>query len=429
MKIIKYPERKTWNELLKRPEIDRSELESVVTKILYDIKKNGDKAVLNYTFKYDNVKLSTIIVSEAEIAEAKKSVNDSLKKAITEARNNIERFHISQNTPTKIIETTQGVKCWQKSTPIEKVGLYVPGGTAPLFSTVLMLGIPAMIAGCKEIVLCSPPGKDGKIAPSILYTADLIGIKKIFKTGGVQAIGAMAFGTESIPKVYKIFGPGNQYVMAAKQTVCLGGTAIDMPAGPSEVAVIADKTSNPAYVASDLLAQAEHGKDSQVILFTTEEGIIQDVIKELNQQLSELPRKDIASVALENSKAIVLGNEGDLMDMVNEYAPEHLIISIDNAEKLGDKVLNAGSVFLGHLTPESAGDYASGTNHTLPTNGFARAYNGVNLDSFVKKITFQQISENGILNIGPIIEIMAMEENLYGHKNSISIRLNKVTNK
>jgi len=429
MKIIKYPNRSTWNELLKRPEIDRSELESVVTKIFNDIKNNGDKAVLNYTFKYDKVKLSTIIVSEGEIAEAKKLVNDSLKKAITEARNNIERFHISQNIPTKIIETTQGVKCWQKSTPIKKVGLYVPGGTAPLFSTVLMLGIPAMIARCKEIVLCSPPGKDGKLAPSILYTADLIGIKKIFKTGGVQAIGAMAFGTESVPKVYKIFGPGNQYVMAAKQKVNLEGIAIDMPAGPSEVAVIADKTSNPAYVASDLLAQAEHGKDSQVILFTTEAGIIQDVLKELDQQLVELPRKDIASVALENSKAIILGNEVDLMDMVNEYAPEHLIISIDDAEKLGDKVLNAGSVFLGHLTPESAGDYASGTNHTLPTKGFAKAYNGVNLDSFVKKITFQQISENGIFNIGPTIEMMAMEENLYGHKNSISIRLNKVINK
>ena len=429
MKIVKYPDKNTWTDLLKRPEIDSAILESTVKEILNDVKNNGDKAVLNYTSTFDKVKFESFTVSESEITESKNLVSSALKKAIADAKNNIEKFHAAQKTQSKIIETTPGVKCWQKSVPIEKVGLYIPGGTAPLFSTVLMLGIPATIAGCKEIVLCTPPGKDGKLAPSILYTADLIGIKKIFKIGGAQAIAAMAFGTETVPKVYKIFGPGNQYVMAAKQLVSIMSVAIDMPAGPSEVAVIADKTSNPSYVASDLLAQAEHGKDSQVILFTTDESIIQNIESEVNQQLAELPRKEIATAALRNSKAIVLRNDNELMDIVNEYGPEHLIISVNHFEILGEKVINAGSVFLGHLSSESAGDYASGTNHALPTKGFAKTYSGVNLDSFVKKITFQQISEYGIFNIGPVIETMAMEENLFGHKNSISLRLKNVINK
>jgi len=429
MKIVKYPDKNTWTDLLKRPEIDSAILESTVKEILNDVKNNGDKAVLNYTNTFDKVKFESFIVSESEITESKNLVSSALKKAIADAKNNIEKFHAAQKTQSKIIETTPGVKCWQKSVPIEKVGLYIPGGTAPLFSTVLMLGIPATIAGCKEIVLCTPPGKDGKLAPSILYTADLIGIKKIFKIGGAQAIAAMAFGTETVPKVYKIFGPGNQYVMAAKQLVSIMSVAIDMPAGPSEVAVIADKTSNPSYVASDLLAQAEHGKDSQVILFTTDESIIQNIESEVNQQLAELPRKEIAIAALGNSKAIVLRDDNELMDIVNEYGPEHLIISVNHFEILGEKVINAGSVFLGHLSSESAGDYASGTNHALPTKGFAKTYSGVNLDSFVKKITFQQISEYGIFNIGPVIETMAMEENLFGHKNSISLRLKNVINK
>ena len=429
MKIVKYPDKNTWTDLLKRPEIDSAILESTVKEILNDVKNNGDKAVLNYTNTFDKVKFESFIVSESEITESKNLVSSALKKAIADAKNNIEKFHAAQKTQSKIIETTPGVKCWQKSVPIEKVGLYIPGGTAPLFSTVLMLGIPATIAGCKEIVLCTPPGKDGKLAPSILYTADLIGIKKIFKIGGAQAIAAMAFGTETVPKVYKIFGPGNQYVMAAKQLVSIMSVAIDMPAGPSEAAVIADKTSNPSYVASDLLAQAEHGKDSQVILFTTDESIIQNIESEVNQQLAELPRKEIAIAALGNSKAIVLRDDNELMDIVNEYGPEHLIISVNHFEILGEKVINAGSVFLGHLSSESAGDYASGTNHALPTKGFAKTYSGVNLDSFVKKITFQQISEYGIFNIGPVIETMAMEENLFGHKNSISLRLKNVINK
>ncbi len=396
MEIIKYPDKNSWNKLLKRHEIDRSKLESTVKYILNDIRKSGDKAVLNYTSKFDKVKLNSLLVSEAEVEEAKKTIDGSLKKAIDLAKNNIERFHIAQIMPSKIIETMPGVKCWQKSTPIEKVGLYVPGGSAPLFSTVLMLGIPAIIAGCSEIVLCSPPGKDGKLAPSIIYTADLIGIKKIFKIGGVQAIGAMAFGTESVPRVYKIFGPGNQFVMTAKQIVNTLGVAIDMPAGPSEVAIIADKTSDPVFVAAELLAQAEHGKDSQVLLFTTNENVITGIEKELDIQLSELPRKELATTALQNSMIIILKSDEELMEIINDYAPEHLAILVDNPERYEKAVINAGSVFLGQYTPVSAGDYASGTNHTLPTNSFAKTYSGVNLDSFIKKITFQQISREGI---------------------------------
>jgi histidinol dehydrogenase len=429
MEIVKYPEKSTWKEVLKRPEIDHSTLENTVADILNDVKINGDKAVLKYNLKFDKVAIESLLVTPEEIEEARNLIDSKLKKAILIAKGNIEKFHTAQKNAIKTIETTPGVKCWQRSVAIEKVGLYIPGGTAPLFSTVLMLGIPAIIAGCNEIVLCSPPGKDGKIHPSILYTASFIGIKKIYKVGGVQAIGAMAFGTETIPPVYKIFGPGNQYVTAAKQMVTRMGLAIDMPAGPSEVAVIADKTSNPSFIASDLLSQAEHGVDSQVVLFTTDESIIADIQKEVETQLSELPRKDIATVSLRNSKVIISKNNQEMMELINEYAPEHLIISTDNAEELGEKVINAGSVFLGHFTPESAGDYASGTNHTLPTNGYAKIYSGVNLDSFVKKITYQHISDYGIFNIGPAIEKMAELEALHGHKNAITLRLKQVVNK
>jgi len=429
MEIVKYPERNKWKEVLKRPEIDHSLLEKTVLDILNDVKNNGDKAVLQYTSKFDKIDLSDLQVTQAEIVEANNAIDDSLKKSIALAKGNIEKFHSIQKVSEKVIETTPGVKCWQKSIPIEKVGLYIPGGTAPLFSTVLMLGIPAILAGCKEIVLCSPAGKDGKIHSSILYTANYVGVKKIFKVGGAQAIGAMAFGTETIPQVFKIFGPGNQFVTAAKQMVNRMGVAIDMPAGPSEVAVIADQTSDPSYVASDLLAQAEHGIDSQVILLTTDEQIVPAIQGELEKQLANLPRKAIASVALNNSRVIIAHNNDELMEIVNEYAPEHLIISTFDADILGEKVINAGSVFLGHLTPESAGDYASGTNHTLPTNGYAKIYSGVNLDSFVKKVTYQKISDYGIFNIGPAIEKMAMLEELYGHKNSVSLRLKQVLNK
>jgi histidinol dehydrogenase len=431
MKIVKYPDKSSWKELLKRPEIDQSGLEASVRSVLQDVKLNGDKAISEYTFKFDKVKLTSFQVTKEEIEEASQLISNELKKAIAVAKNNIEKFHKAQVNKSVEVETTAGVKCWQKSIPIEKVGLYVPGGTAPLFSTVLMLGIPAIIAGCKEIVLCSPPGKDGKLPASIIYTANYIGIKSIYKIGGIQAIAGMTFGTGTIPQVYKIFGPGNQYIMAAKQIVSTMGVAIDMPAGPSEVAVIADKTSTPSYVASDLLAQAEHGRDSQVILFTTDEKIVEPVQLELKRQLDELPRNSIASASLENSKVIILKNDSELMDMVNEYAPEHLIIQTDNFEKLAEKVINAGSVFLGHYTPESAGDYASGTNHTLPTKGYAKSFNGVNMDSFFKKVTFQQISEEGIKAIGPSIEVMALNEDLFGHKNSVTVRLNKIakTNK
>lgn len=429
MEVIKYPDKSIWKEVLKRPAFDHSMLETTVSAILADVKENGDKAVFNYNAKFDKVNLESLIVSPEEIEEARAQIETDLRKAILLAKGNIEKFHSAQRITGKIIETTPGVQCWQKSIAIEKVGLYIPGGTAPLFSTVLMLGIPAILAGCNEIVLCSPAGNDGKISPAIIYTADLIGIKKIFKAGGVQAIGAMAYGTESIPQVYKIFGPGNQYVTAAKRMVNSSGTAIDMPAGPSEVAVIADNTSDASFVASDLLAQAEHGPDSQVLLFTTNEGIVPAIQKEVEEQLAQLPRKEIAAVSLSNSRVIIARTDNELMEIVNEYAPEHLIIATDNAEELGSKVINAGSVFLGHLTPESAGDYASGTNHTLPTNGYAKIYSGVSLDSFVKKVTYQQISDYGIFNIGPAIEKMAAREKLHGHKNAVTLRLKKVINK
>lgn len=423
MKIIKYPQRNEWSNILTRPSFDTSSLNEMVSSILAEIKSGGDKAVINYEEKFDKVQLSSLSVSEIEIDNSEKLLSEDLRLAIRTAKNNIEKFHTAQKFEPKKIETTKGVICWQKAVGIEKVGLYIPGGTAPLFSTVLMLAVPAKIAGCKEIVLCTPPDKNGNVNPAILYAAKVSGVNKIFKVGGVQAIGAMAYGTESIPKVYKIFGPGNQYVVAAKQLVSLKDVAIDMPAGPSEVQVIADETANPAFIASDLLSQAEHGGDSQVILTTTSEAIIKSVITEIELQLEELPRKEIAEKALQHSIAILLKDEEELIELTNEYAPEHLIIETKNYTDYIDKITNAGSVFLGHYTPESAGDYASGTNHTLPTNGHAKAYSGVNLDSFVKKITFQEISQEGIKNLGATIEIMAENELLFAHKNAVTLRL------
>lgn len=423
MQIIKYPERSQWAGILSRPVFNTSALNSTVGAVLDEIKARGDKAVLEYEERFDKVKLSSLAVSREEIETSESLVSEELKAAIRLAKENIKTFHRSQIFESKKIETTQGVTCWQKAVAIEKVGLYIPGGTAPLFSTVLMLAVPAKIAGCKEIVLCSPPDKEGKIHPAILFAAKEAGVDKIFRIGGIQAIGAMAYGTQSVPKVYKIFGPGNQYVMTAKQLVSLRDVAIDMPAGPSEVQVIADDTANPAFVAADLLSQAEHGADSQVILTTTSEPFIADVLQQIEQQLVELPRCEIAEKALQNSKLILLRDNREIIDMTNQYAPEHLIIEISDYMDIADEIINAGSVFLGHYTPESAGDYASGTNHTLPTNGYATAYSGVNLDSFVKKITFQKITKDGIRNLGPAIEVMAENEELYAHKNAVTLRL------
>ncbi len=423
MNIIKYPNREEWKKLLDRPTLNIEKLRRTVVDILKDIRKNGDKAVMEYEEKFDNTSLSSLEVSEKEFDEAEKKINNNLKEAINTALKNIQTFHSSQKFIGEKVTTTQGVTCWQKSVAIEKVGLYIPGGTAPLFSTVLMLATPAKIAGCKEIVLCSPPDKDGKINPAILYAAKAAGVNRIFKAGGVQAIGAMAYGTESIPKVYKIFGPGNQYVMAAKQEVSLHDVAIDMPAGPSEVTVLADETANPSFVASDLLSQAEHGVDSQAILITTSPELLDNVKSEVGKQLFLLQRKEIIEKSLSHSKLILVKDLDEAIDMVNEYAPEHLIIETKNYMQLAERIVNAGSVFLGPFTPESAGDYASGTNHTLPTNGYAKAYSGVNLDSFVRKITFQEITKEGIRNLGPTIETMAANELLDAHKNAVSIRL------
>jgi histidinol dehydrogenase len=423
--VISYPNRSEWPSLLKRPVFETASLNEKVKAVLDDVKINGDAAVYKYTALFDNVELEELLVSEAEIEAGVAGLNVQLKAAIETASSNIRKFHESQRFETKIIETTPGVRCWQKSVGIEKVGLYIPGGTAPLFSTVLMLAIPAQIAGCKEIVLCSPPQKDGKLPSSVLFAAKLSGITKIFKLGGIQAIAAMAYGTESVPKVFKIFGPGNQYVTAAKQLVSMSDVSIDMPAGPSEVAVMADETANPAYVAADLLSQAEHGADSQVILVTTSEKLIADVQAELEKQLSVLPRMDYALKALENSKIFLVKTEHDMIEMMNLYAPEHLIIQMKNYVEVAEKIINAGSIFLGNYTPESAGDYASGTNHTLPTNGWAKSYSGVNLDSFIRKITFQEISKEGIQNLGPVIELMAEAEHLFAHKNAASIRMEK----
>ena len=426
MKKIIHPDRKDWAEILKRPVLNMETLRGTVCEVLDRVKAEGDKAVMEYEERFDKVKLDSLAVTEEEMKEAEQNVPIELKVAILLAQRNIYTFHKKQKFETKKVETMEGVTCWQKAVGIEKVGLYIPGGTAPLFSTVLMLAVPARVAGCKEIVLCTPPNKEGKIHPAILYAAQISGVSKIFKAGGVQAIGAMAYGTESVPKVYKIFGPGNQYVMAAKQQVSLHDVAIDMPAGPSEVEVIADETANPAFVAADLLSQAEHGVDSQVVLITTSEKLMEEVEYEVQHQLSRLPRWEIAEKALANSKLILVKDMEEAIAMTNEYAPEHLIIETKDYMELAEKVVNAGSVFLGSLTPESAGNYASGTNHTLPTNGYAKAYSGVSLDSFIRKITFQEITREGIQNVGPAIEVMAANEQLDAHKNAVTIRLKSI---
>ena len=426
MEIFINPQKNTWPQILQRPAFDFRELESKVSLMLDDVKLNGDTAVKKYTAAYDGVQLDEFAVTEKEIAEAVANVDAGLKAAIDLAKNNITAFHSVQKEVVVKVDTSSGVLCWRKSVAIEKVGLYIPGGTAPLFSTLLMLGIPAVLTGCKDIIVCTPPDKSMKINPVILYVAQLIGLKNIYKIGGVQAIAAMSYGTETISKVNKIFGPGNQYVTGAKQLVNAQGIAIDMPAGPSELAVYADETANPAFVAADLLSQAEHGPDSQVVLVASSMSIVENVQVEIEQQLSKLPRKEIAAQALQNSLVIVMKNVADAFELLNEYAPEHLIIAADNAEQLSEKVINAGSVFLGHYSPESAGDYASGTNHTLPTNGFAKAYSGVSLDSFVKKITFQQLTKAGLQNIGPALETMAAAESLHAHRNAVTIRLNEI---
>ncbi len=423
MEVIKYPERSKWSQILKRPVIDNKTLEDSVSAIVNDVKENGDAALLKYSEKFDQVTLDCLEVSDEEISAASSLISDELKLAIEQAKQNIERFHSAQIEESKVIETVSGVSCWRKSVGIEKVGLYIPGGSAPLFSTVLMLGVPANLAGCKEIILCTPADKNGNLHPAILYTAQMVGITKIFKIGGAQAIAAMAHGTETVPRVYKIFGPGNQYVTCAKQLVNKIGVAIDMPAGPSEVAVIADSTCVPEFVAADLLSQAEHGPDSQVILVSNSGKVISDVMNELSKQLEKLGRQSIASKSLKNSKAILVTSLEEGMHILNEYAPEHLIISSDTPDGLSELVTNAGSVFLGNYSCESAGDYASGTNHTLPTNGYAKAYSGVSLDSFVKKITFQKLSKEGLKNIGQAIECMAEAEGLDAHKNAVSLRL------
>lgn len=429
MKTYINPSRNSWNDLLQRPLFSVGELENQVQAILSDIRMSGVHAIRKYTDKFDGVFIRNFAVQEQEIENAISLVDESLKQAIQVAAQNIQKFHETQISVIKRIETIPGVVCWQKPVAIEKVGLYVPGGSAPLFSTVLMLAIPAKIAGCKEIVLCTPPDKEGKIHPAILFAAQLVGVTKIFKLGGVQAIGAMAYGVDCIPKVDKIFGPGNQYVMAAKQLISLGDVAIDMPAGPSEVAVMADSTANPAFVAADLLSQAEHGPDSQVVLVTNDATLVEKVDQELALQLGKLPRKAIAEKALANSQAIVLTDVQEMIDLINSYAPEHLIVAMENYLQVAEQITNAGSVFLGNYTPESAGDYASGTNHTLPTNGWARSFSGVNLDSFIKKITFQEISPEGIINLGPVIETMAAAEELEAHKSAVSLRLKEVRNK
>lgn len=423
MKIIKYPSREDWGDILKRPALNTENLFDTVRAIINTVRAEGDKAVLEFEATFDKVVLSSLAVTSEEIKRAEVLISDELKSAIKLAKTNIETFHSSQRFVGKKVNTMTGVTCWQKAVGIEKVGLYIPGGTAPLFSTVLMLAVPAKIANCKEIVLCTPPDKNGDIDPAILYAAQLAGVSKIFKVGGVQAIAAMAYGTESISKVYKIFGPGNQYVTAAKQLVSLRDVAIDMPAGPSEVEVLADASANPVFVAADLLSQAEHGVDSQAMLITTSETLQAEVLTELNRQLADLPRRDIAAKSLENSKLILVKDMDEALAMTNEYAPEHLIIETANYIEIADKVTNAGSVFLGPLTPESAGDYASGTNHTLPTNGYAKAYSGVSLDSFIRKITFQEILPDGIKAIGSAIEVMAANEHLDAHKNAVTVRL------
>ncbi len=422
MKIYNYPSREEWKELTERPHLDVSQLNNTVADVLKNIRENGDKAVKEYEEKFDHASLETLAVTAEEIENALKEVPAELLDSLRLAHKNIETFHKAQQFVGEKVETAPGVTCWQKSVPIERVGLYIPGGTAPLFSTVLMLATPAKIAGCKEIVLCSPPTHNSTIHPAILAAAHIAGVNKIYKVGGVQAIGAMAYGTESIPKVYKIFGPGNQYVMAAKQQVSLHDVAIDMPAGPSEVCVIADDSCRPEYVAADLLSQAEHGTDSQVLLITTSQKVLDNVVKELEKQLEALPRKEMAQKSLDNSKLVLVDNTTTAIELSNEYAPEHLIIATADYEQLAEKVVNAGSVFLGNYACESAGDYASGTNHTLPTHGYAKAYSGVNLDSYNRKVTFQHLTEKGIESIGKAVETMAQYEQLDAHRNAMKIR-------
>lgn len=423
MILVTYPDKAQWADLLKRPVMNTEDLFDTVRSVINRVKAEGDRAVLAYEEQFDKVQLASLAVSEKEWAEADSLIDEELKQAIRLAKQNIETFHAAQRFEGKKVTTSAGVTCWQKAVPIEKVGLYIPGGTAPLFSTVLMLAVPAKIAGCGEIVLCTPPGRDGKVHPAVLFAAKVAGASRIFKAGGIQAIASMAYGTESVPRVYKIFGPGNQYVTAAKQLVSLRDVAIDMPAGPSEVEVLADETANPAFVAADLLSQAEHGVDSQAMLITTSESLQQAVKAEVERQLELLPRKEIASKSLANSKLIVVRSLDEAIELTNAYAPEHLIVETADYLSVAERVVNAGSVFLGHLSPESAGDYASGTNHTLPTNGYAKAYSGVSLDSFIRKITFQEIQPEGIRHIGPAIEVMAANEHLDAHKNAITVRL------
>ena len=428
MILISNPDKSQWQEILKRPVMNTENLFDTVRSVIDRVKEEGDRAVLDYEEKFDKVVLASLAVSEEEQQEAENLVSEDLKAAIRLAKQNIETFHAAQRFEGKKVQTQPGVTCWQKAVAIEKVGLYIPGGTAPLFSTVLMLAVPARIAGCKEIVLCTPPGRDGKVHPAVLFAAKVAGVNRIFKAGGIQAIAAMAYGTESVPKVYKIFGPGNQYVTAAKQLVSLRDVAIDMPAGPSEVEVLADETANPIFVAADLLSQAEHGVDSQAILITTSVELQQAVKVEVERQLALLPRKEIAEKSLANSKLIVVDSMTEAIELTNSYAPEHLIIETEDYLSVAERIVNAGSVFLGSFTPESAGDYASGTNHTLPTNGYAKAYSGVSLDSFIRKITFQEIKPEGLNIIGPAIELMAANEQLDAHKNAVSVRLGQLEN-
>ena len=423
MKVIKSPKKEVWPKLLQRPVMDQLSLEKKVRKVLQKVKDGGDKALKKFTKDFDGARIRKLMVSEKEMIDATGKVAAELKEAIKLAANNIAAFHSSQLGEEQVIETMPGVKCWRRSVPIEKVGLYIPGGTAPLFSTVLMLGIPAKLAGCKEIILCSPPQKDGTIHPVILFAADTVGISKIYKSGGAQAIAAMAFGTETVPKVFKIFGPGNQYVTCAKQLVQSEGVAIDMPAGPSEVCVLADEFANPVFIAADLLSQAEHGADSQVLLVTTSQKLASEVRTEIENQLGDLPRRTIASKALENSRSIIVKTKEDAIDLVNEYAAEHLIIACEDDEAIAEKIVNAGSVFLGNYSPESAGDYASGTNHALPTNAFAKSYSGVSVDSFVKKITWQKLTKEGLIQIADAVQTMAKAEGLDAHANAVAIRL------
>ena len=422
------PKKEDWKTILERPTKTVADIEATVDQVFKEVKEGGDTVIVKYTEKFDGVTVSDLLVSDDEIVEANAAVSVELKEAILIAKENIEKFHSAQQTKSIHVETAKGVDCWQVKRPIQKVGLYIPGGTAPLFSTILMLAVPANIAGCNEIVLCSPPNKEGKIHPAILYTANLCGVTKIFKIGGIQAIAAMTFGTESIPQVYKIFGPGNQYVTVAKQIATKHGVAIDMPAGPSELLVVADDTANPSFVASDLLSQAEHGTDSQVILVTTSKVMLESVEQAISDQIQDLPRKDIAQKAIDNSKLIFVEDDQIAQELINEYGPEHYIVCVENEESYLNAIVNAGSVFIGNYTPESAGDYASGTNHTLPTNGYAKQYSGVNLDSFMKSMTFQKISKKGIQESGSAIEIMAEAEGLQAHKNAVTLRLKSLEN-